>query len=249
MIFRVGLSTGLAIALLSGCASSPPTPKQCEAKPGSQLVRVSFADPKVSEPTNVLVERIDRRLHAARGVSFVKPCPALVTEVAGGADVFLPPGSPDLQKILKRRGVLEFRTVVSEVPKGTKPADVNLVGEQVVMTDANGTSFVVGSNEIPINPVDSAVAEEDRATGGFWIRAKLTNPGSIAFDSMATRNYNKRVAVVLDGVVLTAPNINAEKFRGEFVISGNFTQSEAEGVADSLNGGPFPVEIQISRRT
>ncbi len=59
-----------------------------------------------------------------------------------------------------------------------------------------------------------------------------TNPGS-----------NGQLAIVLDGVIQSAPSVNQPIFDGAVSITGNFTQSEAEDLANILNRGAFPVEM------
>ena len=59
-----------------------------------------------------------------------------------------------------------------------------------------------------------------------------TNPGS-----------NGQLAIVLDGVIQSAPSVNQPNFDGAVSITGDFSQSEAEDLANILNRGAFPVEM------
>ncbi len=59
------------------------------------------------------------------------------------------------------------------------------------------------------------------------------NPGS-----------NGQLAIVLDDVIQSAPSVNQPSFDGAVSITGNFSQSEAEDLANILNRGAFPVKME-----
>lgn len=54
---------------------------------------------------------------------------------------------------------------------------------------------------------------------------------------------NGQLAIVLDGEIQSAPQVNAPSFRDTVSITGQFTQGEAESLANILNRGAFPVEM------
>jgi preprotein translocase subunit SecD len=72
------------------------------------------------------------------------------------------------------------------------------------------------------------------------------------FNAAATECYNTtvacpsgRLAMVLDGTVISAPNVNTPYFERDRVeISGSFTQSRAEDVALKLRYGALPIEFE-----
>ena len=66
------------------------------------------------------------------------------------------------------------------------------------------------------------------------------------FDKMASENLNKQVAFELDGVVVSAPTFNTADFNGRGEISGDFTQLEAENIAQILRYGALPVELEVA---
>ncbi len=53
-----------------------------------------------------------------------------------------------------------------------------------------------------------------------------------------------RLAIVLDGVVQSAPTVNVASFPTGVEITGSFSQGEAEDLANILNRGAFPVEME-----
>ena len=74
--------------------------------------------------------------------------------------------------------------------------------------------------------------------------------GADQFDVMAAANLNGLVAIALDGVVYSAPQINSANFGGTAVISGAFEEQDSKDLALVLRFGALPVEfIQDDVRT
>lgn len=55
---------------------------------------------------------------------------------------------------------------------------------------------------------------------------------------------SRQLAIVLDDVIQSAPQVNAPSFAGAVSITGNFTEDEARGLARVLNRGAFPVDVE-----
>jgi preprotein translocase subunit SecD len=71
----------------------------------------------------------------------------------------------------------------------------------------------------------------------------LTSKGSALFNAIGTKYYHQQVANDLDGVVESAPVMNATNFNGQAEISGGFTQSSANALALELSYGALPVSL------
>lgn len=65
------------------------------------------------------------------------------------------------------------------------------------------------------------------------------------FGRMTARNINKRFAVVLDGEIITAPNIRSAITGGSGYIEGGFTLESARDLALLLNAGALPAKLTI----
>ena len=65
------------------------------------------------------------------------------------------------------------------------------------------------------------------------------------FGRMTARNINKRFAVVLDGEIITAPNIRVAITGGSGFIEGGFTMESARDLALLLNAGALPAKLTI----
>ena len=73
----------------------------------------------------------------------------------------------------------------------------------------------------------------------------LTGEGSKKFADLTQANVNKQLAIVLDYVVESAPNIKEAITEGRGNISGNFSDQEAKDLAIVINTGALPVELTL----
>jgi len=69
--------------------------------------------------------------------------------------------------------------------------------------------------------------------------------GGAKFAKLTTENVNKPFAIILDGQVLSAPNINEPILGGSAQISGKFTVDTANQLAISLRSGALPVDLTV----
>ncbi|RZA28163.1 MAG: protein translocase subunit SecD, partial [Proteobacteria bacterium] len=69
--------------------------------------------------------------------------------------------------------------------------------------------------------------------------------GGAKFAKLTSENAGKPFAIILDGKVLSAPNINEPIIGGRAQISGGFTTQEATQLAISLRSGALPVDLKV----
>ncbi len=69
--------------------------------------------------------------------------------------------------------------------------------------------------------------------------------GGQFFGRITTANVNKRLAIVLDDIVHSAPNINEPITGGSAQISGGFSDEEAHDLAIVLRAGALPAPVHI----
>ncbi|MCB0061830.1 MAG: protein translocase subunit SecD [Caldilineaceae bacterium] len=88
-----------------------------------------------------------------------------------------------------------------------------------------------------------AVAAPDQFNQ-WAINFGLTSDGSTQFFNYTSSHIGQQMAIVLDGYVLSAPTINAA-ISDNGVISGQFTQQEAESLAVQMRYGALPVPLKV----
>lgn len=81
--------------------------------------------------------------------------------------------------------------------------------------------------------------------GGYEVSLTFNTEGARLFGEITKDNVDRRLAIVLDGTVFSAPNINEAILGGRASISGNFSQHEANQLAIQLRCGNLPVKIRI----
>ncbi|MDQ5985988.1 MAG: Protein translocase subunit SecD [Syntrophus sp. SKADARSKE-3] len=88
------------------------------------------------------------------------------------------------------------------------------------------------------------VAISDRF-GEPYVSIKFNAQGAQDFERITAENVKKRMAIVLDGAVYSAPVIQEKISGGNAQISGSFTTDEAKDLAIVLRAGSLPAPVNI----
>ena len=140
-------------------------------------------------------------------------------------------------------------------------AETNLApaGEPLVACDDTGTyKYLLGPVEVAgeriADSTNSLVTNSSGVTTGQWgVNIIFDSEGTEQFADVTTRLYGygagtsvrNQFAVVLDGLVITAPSTNAIITDGKPQITGNFTQESSKALADQLKFGALPIAFQV----
>lgn len=79
-----------------------------------------------------------------------------------------------------------------------------------------------------------------------YVSIKFDPAGSKLFEEVTGANVGKRMAIVLDDNVYSAPRLNERISGGEAMISGSFTQETARDLAVVLKAGSLPAPVTIA---
>ena len=83
---------------------------------------------------------------------------------------------------------------------------------------------------------------------GWTVQLKFDSAGAKTFGQITEANVGHRFAIVLDGVIQSAPSIRTAIYGGDAIITGRFTEKEARGLASVLeNPLQVPVSIEEER--
>jgi SecD/SecF fusion protein len=152
-----------------------------------------------------------------------------------------------------RTGRLSFHPVVGLAPPDAVTGVADADGS-VVLADDDGVLIQLGPPVLEGADVSDAQVDltgatwavsVDFANGGAW--AALTGAAACA----PPGDPQRRVAIVLDGDVLTSPQVGAEVGcqvgiqGGSTVITGQFTESDARELALLIRSGALPVPLEI----
>ncbi len=92
-----------------------------------------------------------------------------------------------------------------------------------------------------------ATAQENYSQNGAnaEVNLTMTSNGTSQWAQLTGQNVGKPIAIVLDGLVYSAPNVNGKIEGGNSVITGNFTIQEAQDLANVLKSGKVPAPARI----
>lgn len=94
---------------------------------------------------------------------------------------------------------------------------------------------------------DIATASDgfDAESGEITVNLQMTDEGAEKWAQMTTENAGRQVAITLDDVVYSAPNVNEPIRGGNTQISGGFSIEEAQALSGLLNAGALPAPCEI----
>ena len=143
---------------------------------------------------------------------------------------------------------------------GLTPKEADQANNFVVLSsqDDPGARYLLGPSVLTGDALSDAGADFFDYQWQISLALKAGQNGIQAFNSVSTQCYfgsescpqlpgftNGRLAIVLDGKIITAPQIRAPEFqRDAIVISGDYEKEEAENVALALRYGSLPVELE-----
>lgn len=127
---------------------------------------------------------------------------------------------------------------------GAKPADglsVKNVYELYALkvTQTNGRAPLEG------DVITDAKDEFNSVTGRPTVNMQMNSDGARRWASLTKANVGRAIAIVLDGVVYSAPRVNGEIPGGSSEISGNFTIEDTKDLANTLKSGRMPAPARI----
>ncbi|WP_147821426.1 protein translocase subunit SecD [Salidesulfovibrio onnuriiensis] len=160
------------------------------------------------------------------------------------------PGIQDPERAIKligRTAHLEFKLVDETAnPQGALPPGSAIY--QMQRRLANGTyaeSPIVLKKDTVLTGefITNAYVSYDRNVP--YVGINFDNKGSRIFERLTGDNVGKRMAIVLDGKVYSAPTIQDKISGGRASITGHFTDEEARDLAVVLRAGSLPAPINI----
>ncbi len=91
----------------------------------------------------------------------------------------------------------------------------------------------------------AAVGRHGTGDDAWAVEFELTKDGTRLFGDLTTRLVNKPLGISFDGELISEPNVNEPITGGSGIISGSFTLEKANELANILNAGALPVDVQI----
>jgi len=117
---------------------------------------------------------------------------------------------------------------------------------QIIQLMALRTSGIEGEDAVlDGKSITDARKDVNPQSSSYEVSMQMNTDGSREWAKITRENVGKFVAIVLDGVVYSAPRVNGEIPGGRSQITGNFTANEAGDLANILKAGKLPVRLDI----
>jgi SecD/SecF fusion protein len=160
---------------------------------------------------------------------------------------------------LSRVAKLEFRLVYPDDGARLRAIDA---GTEVIPPEYRIETYDIqqGENQKPVQErllvKKKADLGGDRVTesnayygnDGWTVQLKFDGEGAKKFGQITEANVGHRFAIVLDGVIQSAPSIRTAIYGGDAIITGRFQEQEARGLASVLeNPLQTPVSVEEER--
>ena len=226
--FRQVLAVGSAVEAPAAPAPAPSASGSAAATPAPSGSKLTKSAPVLSDPSPAA---------SATPEPIVTPNSTATPQAAANT-----PAAPVSDELSKKFAALDCTDEKNLVGGGDAP------DQPLVTCDRDGTSrFVLGPAEVLGRQVRSASAAIDQqGTGGWFVTLNFNKEGTKKFGEITQRVVSltppqNQVAIVLDGLVVSAPRIIDAILGGQAQITGNFTQQEASDLANVLKYGSLPL--------
>jgi preprotein translocase subunit SecD len=122
---------------------------------------------------------------------------------------------------------------------------VSASSEAITLKDRQGVNQRV-EEQVLMGGEAIADARPDISGGRVEVGLKLTTDGGKLFRQITTEHTGRQLAIVLDGVVYSAPVIREPISHGAASISGSFSVEEAQQLSVVLRAGALPAPLQVA---
>jgi preprotein translocase subunit SecD len=158
------------------------------------------------------------------------------------------------KRLIGRTALLEFKIVddeksVEEAVAGRIPAGDEILYQPIINRETRKeegrTPFLIKRRTLLTG---DALVDARVEFGQFnqpQVAIRFDSRGARRFDQITAANVGKRLAIVLDNRVYSAPVIQERISGGNAIISGNFSDEEARDLAIVLRAGALPAPVKI----
>ncbi|MDO5016806.1 MAG: protein translocase subunit SecDF [Porphyromonas sp.] len=142
---------------------------------------------------------------------------------------------PQVKEVLPRN--LQLKWGVKEVQEGSK------VYQLFAIKSSRRDGLPALGGDVVNNA--QSVIENQRGRQEPAVSMSMNADGAREWARLTKENIGRPIAIVLDDVVYSAPNVNSEIPNGQSQITGNFTIDEADDLANTLNSGKMAASVRI----
>ncbi len=157
------------------------------------------------------------------------------------------PGESDPQRIIATVGTtarMSFHMVEANVNPGPDGQGRTPPGVEIFPTEEPGEPYLAVQSRALVTGEQLTRSSQIYDENGLpAVSFAFDASGSRSFADATANNRGRRFAIVLDGVIISAPRINEPILGGSGQITGNFTAQSALDLSNMLNAGALPAEL------
>lgn len=129
--------------------------------------------------------------------------------------------------------------------KEYETTDIDSNGEYVYKTPKGDTQTVLmdGSS---VKSAEAQVYQDNNGEAQYVVSLELTDDGAKTFADITSTYLNQTVSIWMDDIMLSAPTVQATITDGKAQISGDFTADEATALANKINAGALPFQLETA---
>ena len=152
-----------------------------------------------------------------------------------------------LKDLLGKTAKLEFKLVDTNADPAMVARNQAPLGDQILPYPSSGRPIAVKRSAIITgDQLADAKAQVNQQNGNEWgVSLTFNTVGGRRFARTTQDNVGKPFAIILDGSVISAPNIREAILGGQASIDGGFTADSANQLAIALRSGKLPVALKV----
>ena len=238
--------------LANGDSAAETTDSTATAKPDSAQQTTAKAEPTKAAP-KLSLKKSDNAAEKvgtdAKDAAAVKAHPLLARLQLTGAQSLSTVGYASVRDTAEINKLIYSAEAKRILPSdlrllwSAKPAD-HLNVKNIFELHALKVTTTTGRAPLEGDVITDAKDEFDQM-GSPVVSMKMNTEGARKWSQMTKANVGKAIAIVLDGVVYSAPRVNGEIDGGSSQISGNFTIEDTKDLANTLKSGRMPAPARI----
>lgn len=123
--------------------------------------------------------------------------------------------------------------------------DIDSNGDYVYKTPSGDTATVLMDGSA-VKSAEAQVYQDNSGEAQYVVSLELTDEGAETFAEITTTYLNQTVSIWMDDIMLSAPTVQSTISDGKAQISGDFSAEEATALANKINAGALPFQLETA---
>ncbi|MGN1432661.1 MAG: preprotein translocase subunit SecD, partial [Ruminococcus sp.] len=121
--------------------------------------------------------------------------------------------------------------------------EVGSDGSYVYKTPTGDTENILMDGS-QVKSARASVYQSDKGESQYVVSLEFTDEGAKTFGEITSQYVNDTISIWMDDIMLSAPTVNAAITDGKAQIEGDFTAKEATDLANKINAGALPFQLE-----